>query len=93
VARLKNLSSGEDWDYVELELELDGSEGYLCLKLVELLGLQLTSYNSLTITLLTRTVDRGKISEGRKDHRSDGPGAGEPESPQGVLWVELADPS
>jgi len=69
MSRLKNLSSGEDWDYVELELELNAAEGYLLVKLCELLGLQLTSYNTLTLTLLTRTHENGNVEEGQKDSR------------------------
>jgi len=64
VSSLKHLSASRGWQFQELTLDLDGPEGYLTLKLLELLGIQLGSYNVLTLTHLTTEALDGNFKEG-----------------------------
>jgi len=71
VSSLRKLAASRGWQFQELELDLDGPEGYLTLKLLELLGIQLGSYNVLTITILTTEALDGNFKEGTEDNRRE----------------------
>jgi len=64
---LTRLSSGPGWCYQEHRLEVDGPEGYLTLKLLQLLGIQLDTYNILTLGVLTNAAKEGRFEEGEGD--------------------------
>jgi len=71
VARAINIVSGDDWDYVEIELDhSNSSESYLLLKLLSLLDLQLVGESRITLTLLTRERKNGEGTEGAEGYRS-----------------------
>lgn len=70
MARAINIVSGEDWDYVEIELDhSNSSESYLLLKLLSLLDLQLIGDSRITLTLLTRERKNGEGTEGAEGYR------------------------
>jgi len=71
MAALKHLSASRGWQFVELTLDLDGPEGYLTLKLLELLNQQLGSYNILTLTILTTETLDGNLPEGAEGNRHE----------------------
>jgi len=66
---LLRIASAPGWSYVELSLDIEGPEGYLTLKLLELLGVSINSYTSLTLTVLTTGANDGNFTEGTEDNR------------------------
>lgn len=74
MAEIRHLASGEGWAHVELSLDWQGPEGYLTLKLLELLGLQCDSNTILTLGVLTYGPQKGNFGGAEGDRQLEAEG-------------------